>query len=120
MREPLMTICVLNFDESGATETPALVVNWDETDDGDIEELINSRLFLYAIGTSSEDIERHLAARDSGDEAKALWRAAQSVFTWREADNEERAAWQKAYDEACELGDDKPPIYFHDLRPSAH
>jgi hypothetical protein len=57
MREMLMTVSVLDWDESGAKETPAIVVNWDEGEDGDIETLGDSSLFLLAYGTSREDIE---------------------------------------------------------------
>jgi hypothetical protein len=64
MREMLMTVSVLDWGESGAKETPAIVVNWDEGEDGDIETLVDSSLFLLAYGTSREDIENTKRCRN--------------------------------------------------------
>jgi hypothetical protein len=119
MREMLMTVSVLDWDESGAKETPAIVVNWDEGEDGDIETRVDSSLFLLAYGTSREDIE-YKAVPESNEAAKKAWRAAQSIFSWRPSDENERTLWQAAHDKHIQEEGDEPPIFLHDLRQSVH
>jgi len=119
--EPLMTISIMGFGDSGGPFLlPAFVVNWDADKDGDIQELFNSSLFLLAYGMSMEVIERYKAAAEADATAKEPWHLTKCFFTSRPAEDHEKTLWRDGLAEYAEQEGDKPPIFLCDIRPSSH
>jgi hypothetical protein len=92
----LMTIMIGPSGEPPSV--PALVVEWDELEYGDINELVSSYLFRLALGIPE----------GSTFESEA-----------RAANEEERRAWQAAFDRRLEEGEE-PVLFMHDLRQARH
>ena len=58
------------------SDTPIAVVNWDATEDGNVEILLSSIQFLRWTGINLKD----------------------AFFTWRDSTDDERRGWQAAHD----------------------
>ena len=111
MRESLMTISIPESKGANGADIPIAVVNWNEIEDGNIEALLSSKVFLDWAGI-------HLKNETGADEETALLAAARTFFSWREATEEERRGWQAAYDELVQ--EDEPPFFLWDPREMAH
>ncbi len=95
----LVTIIVGPLGE--LPQFPALTLEWDEAEDGDIEEeFFDSHGFRMALGLR-EGMHLEAFARDSTEE--------------------EKRAWQSAYDAWEEENGPKPPrLFINDLLPRRH
>jgi hypothetical protein len=113
MREPLLTISVREFEGASGAELPVAVVNWNEIEDGNLEALLASKMFLDCVGI---DLKNSTDAEGTG-----LLAAARSFFSWRDATDAERRGWQSAYEEVLrEEGGEPPPFFIWDPRLLAH
>jgi hypothetical protein len=96
---PKQLVTVVADPPGKPPKTPAIVVDWDELEDGGIDELIRSFLFRYALGVP---------------EGKSF----ESIA--RPASEEERWAWRAARDAQIEKEGEAPRLFMHDLRPTRH
>jgi hypothetical protein len=106
MPESLMTIFVDQLD------TPVAVVNWDEIEDGELEVLLSSKMFLDWAGIN-------LNNESGADEETARLAAARTFFTWRDASEDERVGWERANKRATEQGEEFP-FFVWDPRGGVH
>jgi len=82
-----------------------IVANWDELKDGDVTTLLGSSMFAMASGVGLLEGDRP-----------------EDFFAWRDADEDERAAWTDALKQwLADNGEtEPPPIFLHHLGPTAH
>jgi len=91
---PIRQLITILVGSAGEPPTiPAIVTEWDEVKDGEIDELVGSHLFRLALGVPEGHSFEHVA---------------------RPATDEERHAWQRRFDAYREEEGEERPIFMHD------